>query len=93
MLIPNRLNMPIVELCSPKTSVGSITYLIQKTTANITPSLARDAFTLLQSLADYSRFTTACIALAGMHAIISNMILFQTSEIYDITRLVWERWY
>ena len=85
--------MPIVELCSPKTSAGRITYLIQKTTANITPALVHDAYTLLQPLADYSRFTTACIALAGMHAMISNMILFQTSEIYNTTRLVWERWY
>ena len=81
MLILNRPNMPIEELCSPQTSIGRIAYLIREATANITPSLVHDAFTLLQSLPDYSRFTTACMGLAGMHAMISNMILFQTSEI------------
>lgn len=81
MLILNRPNMAVEELCSPETSIGRIAYLIREATAKITPTLVHDAFTLLQSLPDYSRFTTACMGLAGMHAMISNMILFQTSEI------------
>lgn len=81
MLILNRPNMPIETLCSPQTSIGRIAHLLRKAAARITPSLVHDAFTLLQSLPDYSRFTTACMGLTGMHAMISNLMLFQTSEI------------
>ena len=81
MLILNRPNMPVETLCSPETSIGRIAYLLREAAARITPSLVHDAFTLLQSLPDYSRFTTACMGLSGMHAMISNLMLFQTSEI------------
>ncbi|KAL8943411.1 MAG: hypothetical protein Q9211_001000 [Gyalolechia sp. 1 TL-2023] len=81
MLILNRPNMPVETLCSPETSIGCIAYLLREAAARITPSLKNDAFTLLQCLPDYSRFTLACIGLGGMHAIISNLMLFQTSEI------------
>lgn len=81
MLILNRPNMPVETLCSPETSIGSIACLLREAAARITPSLVHDAYTLLQSLPDYSRFTTACMGLAGMHAMISNLMLFQTSEI------------
>lgn len=81
MLILNRPNMPIETLCSPETSIGRIACLLREAAARITPSLVHDAFTLLQSLPDYSRFTTACMGLSGMHAMISNLMLFQTSEI------------
>lgn len=81
MLILNRPNMPIETLCSPETSIGRIACLLREAAARITPSLVHDAFTLLQSLPDYSRFTTACVGLSGMHAMISNLMLFQTSEI------------
>ncbi|KAF2270327.1 acetyl-CoA synthetase-like protein [Lojkania enalia] len=81
MLILNRPNMPIETLCSPETSIGRVAYLIREATARITPSLVHDAFSLLRSLPDHSRFTTACMGLDGMHAMISNLILFQTSEI------------
>lgn len=81
MLILNRPNMPVERLCSPDTSIGRIAYLLREAAAHITPSLVHDAFTLLQSLPDYSRFTTACMGLTGMHAMISNLMLFQTSEI------------
>ena len=81
MLILNRPNMPLETLCSPETSIGRIAHLLREAAARITPSLIHDAFTLLQSLPDYTRFTTACMGLAGMHAMISNLMLFQTSEI------------
>lgn len=81
MLILNRPNMPIETLCSPETSIGSIAYLVREAAARITPSLVHDAFTLMQSLPDHSRFTTACMGLEGMHAMISNLMLFDTSEI------------
>lgn len=81
MLILNRPNMPVETLCSPETSIGRIACLLREAAACITPALVHDAFTLLQSLPDYSRFTTACMGLAGMHAMISNLMLFQTSEI------------
>ena len=81
MLILNRPNMPIETLCSPETSIGRIAYILREAASRITPSLVHDAFTLLRSLPDYDRFTTACMGLTGMHAMISNMILFQTSDI------------
>ena len=40
------------------------------------PSLVHDAFTLLQSLPDYIRFTTACMGLSGMHAMIFKAIRY-----------------
>lgn len=81
MLIVNRPNMSVETLCSPETSIGRIAYLLREAAARITPSLVHDAFTLLRSLPDYSRFTNACMGLSGMHAMISNLMLFQTSEI------------
>ncbi|KAF1945053.1 transferase family protein-like protein [Clathrospora elynae] len=81
MLILNRPNMPTETLCSPETSIGQVAYVLREAAARITPSLLHDAFTLLQSLPDHSRFTTACMGLEGMQAMISNLLLFQTSEI------------
>ena len=83
LLFLNRPNMPVEKLCSPETSVGHIAYLLREAAGRVTPSLVHDAFTLLQSLPDYrnDRFSIACAGLAGMHAMISNMMLFQTSEV------------
>ncbi|KAL8922381.1 MAG: hypothetical protein Q9208_005234 [Pyrenodesmia sp. 3 TL-2023] len=81
MLIMNRPNMPVETLCSPETSIGRVAYLLREAAARITPSLVHDTFTLLRSLPDYSSFTNACMGLEGMHAMISNLMLFQTSEI------------
>ncbi|KAL8881551.1 MAG: hypothetical protein Q9198_001262 [Flavoplaca austrocitrina] len=81
MLIVNRPNMPVETLCSPETSIGQVALLLRKAAERISPALVHDAFTLLQSLPDYDRFTNACMGLEGMHAMISNLILFQTSEV------------
>lgn len=81
MLILKRPNMPIETLCSPETSIGRIACVLREAAARITPSLVHDAFTLLQSLLDHDRFTIACMDLTGMHAMISNLMLFQTSEV------------
>jgi len=76
MLILKRPNMPIETLCSPETSIGRIACVLREAAARITPSLVHDAFTLLQSLLDHDRFTIACMDLTGMHAMISNLMLF-----------------
>lgn len=81
MLLLNRPNMSVETLCSPKTSIGRIAYLLREAAARITPSLVHDVFTLLQSLPDYSQFSIACYGLTGMNAMISNLMLFSTSEI------------
>ena len=83
MLFLNRPNMPVETLCSPQTSVGQVAYLLREAAGRVTPSLVHDAFTLMQSLPDYTneRFSIACAGLKGMHAMISNMMLFQTSEV------------
>lgn len=81
ILILNRPNMPVETLCSPETSIRRIAYLLREAAGRITPSLLHDAFTLLQSLPIYSRFTTACMGLAEIHVMIFNLMLFQTSEV------------
>lgn len=80
-LITNRPYMPVEELCAPDTSLGFIARLFRESAAHVAPSLVHDAFTLLQSVPDYSMLTNACMGLAGMHAMMNNMMLFQTSEI------------
>jgi aryl carrier-like protein len=81
MLILNRPNMPIETLCSPDTCIGHVAYILREAAARITPSLVHDAFTLLKSLPDHSRFTIADMGLESMHAMISNLMLFQMSEL------------
>ncbi|KAF2258812.1 transferase family protein [Lojkania enalia] len=81
LLILNRTSMPVEELCAPETSIARIAHLLRGSAARMTPSLVHDAFTLLQSLPDHSRFSTANMGLEHMHAMISNMMLFQTSDI------------
>ncbi|KIM94081.1 hypothetical protein OIDMADRAFT_136765 [Oidiodendron maius Zn] len=81
MLIMNRATMPIETLCSPTTSVGRIAYLLREATARVTPSLVHDAFTLLKSMTDYSKPATANMGLDHMNAMISNLMLFQPSDI------------
>ena len=82
MLLLNRPNMPVSKLCSPDTSIGAIAYHIREATSRITPSLVHDAFTLLQSLPDYRRFTIANMGIGGhMNAMISNLMLMPLSEI------------
>ncbi|PYI03572.1 acetyl-CoA synthetase-like protein [Aspergillus sclerotiicarbonarius CBS 121057] len=81
MLILNRCIMPIEALCSPETSIGQVALLLRQSAARITPSLVHDAFTILQSLPDHSRFSTANMGVEHMHAMISNMLLFPADEI------------
>ncbi|KAI8937883.1 hypothetical protein NX059_005570 [Plenodomus lindquistii] len=81
MLLMNRATMPIETLCSPGTSIGQVAYLLREAAARITPSLVHDAFTILKSLPDHSRFSTANMGLDHMHAMISNLMLFQTDII------------
>jgi hypothetical protein len=81
MLIINRPNLPLETLVSPSTTVGQVARVLREAASRVTPSLVHDAFTLLQSLPDYTRYTTACMGLEGMHAMISNMMLFPTSDI------------
>ena len=80
-LVTNRPWMPVEELCAPGTTIGRIAYLVRQAAARITPSLVHDAFTLLQSVPDYSMLTNACMGLAGMHAMMNNLMLFQTGDI------------
>lgn len=81
MLIMGRAAMPIETLCSPETTVGQVAYLLRESAACITPSLMHDAFTILKSLPDHSRFSTANMGLDHMHAMISNLMLFQPNVI------------
>jgi hypothetical protein len=81
MLILNRPTMSIETLCSPATSIGTIANVVRQAVMCITPSLVYDAFTLLESMTDYSKPATANMGLEHMTAMVSNMMLFQTSDI------------
>lgn len=81
LLTLNRTSMPITELCDRDSSIVRIAQLLRTSAARMTPQLVHDAFTLLQALPDHSRFSTANMGLDHMHAMISNMMLFQMSEI------------
>ncbi|KAM7208256.1 chloramphenicol acetyltransferase-like domain protein [Naviculisporaceae sp. PSN 640] len=80
-LVTNRPYLPVQELCSPSTSLSSIASIFRAAAAHITPSLVHDAFTLLQSVPDYTMITNACMGLSGMHCMMNNMMLFRTDEI------------
>jgi hypothetical protein len=82
LLILNRATMPLEILCSDETSIGRVAYLLRQSAARITPSVVHDAFSILQSLPDHSRFSTANMGIEHMHAMISNMMLFPNSEVY-----------
>jgi aryl carrier-like protein len=82
MLLLNRQSMPLEKLCDPQTSLGSIAYLLREAATRLSPSLFHDAFTLLNSLPNYDNFTIANMGIGGHYnAMISNLMLFQTSEI------------
>lgn len=81
MLIMSRSSMPLDQLCSPATNIATIASVLRETASKVTPSLVHDAFTILQSLPDHSKFSTANMGLDHMHAMISNMILFQMEEL------------
>lgn len=81
MLIMSRSGIPTEVLCSPETSVGHVAYVLRETASRITPTLLHDAFTIMKSLPDYSRFSTANMGLDHMHAMISNLMLFPLTEV------------
>jgi aryl carrier-like protein len=84
MLIMNRAGISLDKLCSPKTSVGEIAIVLREAAARINPTLFSDCFTLLRAMPHYEpkgQFSLADMGLDGMHAMISNMILFQPEEV------------
>uniref|UniRef100_A0A093UVJ3 Fumigaclavine B O-acetyltransferase n=1 Tax=Talaromyces marneffei PM1 TaxID=1077442 RepID=A0A093UVJ3_TALMA len=83
MLILNRSTMLVETLCSDDTSIGRVAYVLRQSAARITPSVVHDAFSILQSLPDHSRFSTANMGIEHMHAMISNMMLFPSNELVD----------
>ncbi|KAI1827495.1 hypothetical protein F4861DRAFT_492902 [Xylaria intraflava] len=81
LMLQNRLSMPIKALCSHATSIGLVARQIHQASALVSPSLVHDAFTILQSLTDHSRFSTAHMGLEHMHTLLSNMMMISTSDI------------
>ena len=81
LLIMSRTSMPIQTLCAPETSIGRVAYQLRQSAARITPSVVHDAVSILQSLPDHTRFSTANMGLEHMHAMISNMMLFPMGEV------------
>jgi hypothetical protein len=81
LLILNRSIMPIETLCSDETTIGRVAYVLRESAARITPGVVHDALSILQSLPNHERFSTANMGLEHMHAMISNMMLFPTEEV------------
>ncbi|RKL31501.1 hypothetical protein BFJ72_g11135 [Fusarium proliferatum] len=65
LVIINRPSMPVAMLCGTGTTVGQVAQVLRAATVHITPSLVHDAFTLLQSVPDYTKVTTACMGMDG----------------------------
>lgn len=80
-LITNRPSLPVQELVSPSTKLSTIAKIFKEAGKHISPQLIHDAFTLLQSVPDYTMITNACMGLAGFHCMMNNMMLFRTDEI------------
>ncbi|KAI0399761.1 transferase family protein [Xylaria palmicola] len=81
LMLQSRPSMPVATLCSPATSVGSVARVLRQASARISPSLVHDALTVLQSLPDHGRFSTAHMGLEHMHALLSNMMMASTGDI------------
>ncbi|KAG5745074.1 hypothetical protein H9Q70_012231 [Fusarium xylarioides] len=81
LVIINRPSMPVATLCGTGTTVGQVAQVLRAAAVYITPSLVHDAFTLLQSVSDYTKVSTACMGMDGMHIAVNNLMLFQTSAI------------
>ncbi|KAF4463402.1 transferase family [Fusarium albosuccineum] len=81
LVVINRPSMPLATLCGTDTTVGQISQVLRAAAVHITSSLVHDAFTLLQSVPDYTKVTTACMGMEGMHTAVNNLMLFQTSFI------------
>ncbi|KXH33808.1 hypothetical protein CSIM01_12061 [Colletotrichum simmondsii] len=81
LVVINRPSMPVATLCGTETTVAQISQVLRAAAVHITPSLVHDAFTLLQSVPDFTKVTTACMGMEGMHTAVNNLMLFQTSAI------------
>ncbi|KAF5593543.1 transferase family [Fusarium subglutinans] len=81
LVIINRPSMPVATLCGTGTTVGQVAQVFRAAAVHIKTSLVHDAFTLLQSVPDYTKVTTACMGMDGMHFAVNNLMLFQTSAI------------
>ncbi|EFX05940.1 transferase family protein [Grosmannia clavigera kw1407] len=81
LLLLNHSSMPVEQLCAPNTTIGRVALLLRQAATRITPSLVHDVFSLLQSLPDHPRFSTANMGLDHMHAMISNLMLFPMDDI------------
>ncbi|KAL0765367.1 hypothetical protein CaCOL14_012116 [Colletotrichum acutatum] len=81
LVVINRPSMPVATLCGTETTVAQIAQVLRAAAVHITPSLVHDAFTLLQSVPDYTKVTTACMGMEGMHTAVNNLMLFQTNAI------------
>lgn len=81
MLLVTRSSLSVEELCSPKTSIGRISLLIREAASQVTPQVANDAFSLLQTVQDFSELRYAFMRLDGLDAMITNMMLFPANDV------------
>ncbi|KAH6957909.1 hypothetical protein BKA56DRAFT_501784 [Ilyonectria sp. MPI-CAGE-AT-0026] len=81
LIVINRPFMPVETLCSPETSIGRIASVIREAAARIKPQLVHDAYTLVQTVPDYTQLRYAFMRLDGLDTMFTNMMLFPTSEV------------
>ncbi|KAG5805811.1 hypothetical protein H9Q71_009605 [Fusarium xylarioides] len=86
LVIINRPSMPVATLCGTGTTVGQVAQVLRAAAVHITPSLVHDAFTLLQSVSDYTKVSTACMGMDGMHIAVNNLMAFPNKRY-----LLWRR--
>ncbi|KAI9147525.1 transferase family [Paramyrothecium foliicola] len=80
LIVVSRPNMPVETLCAPETSIGRIALVIREATGCVRQPLIHDAFTLLKTVPDYSKLNYAFMRQHGLDVMITNMMLFPTSE-------------
>ncbi|KAK2028332.1 transferase [Colletotrichum zoysiae] len=81
LVIVNKVSMPVTQLASPETSLHEIAKRIRAQAAKVSPSLVKDAFTLMREVEDYTKLKHAFTRLDGFDVMITSVLLMPLDKI------------
>ncbi|KAK1977913.1 transferase [Colletotrichum cereale] len=81
LVIVNKVPMPVAQLVSPDTTLRDVAQSIRAQAVKVTPSLVKDAFTLMQQVADYTKLNHAFTRLDGFDVMITSLLLLPLDKI------------
>ncbi|KAK2036704.1 transferase [Colletotrichum somersetense] len=81
LVIINKVSMPVAQLASPETSLRDVARRIRSQAAKVSPSLVRDAFTLMREVTDYTKLKHAFTRLDGFDVMITSVLLMPLDKI------------